>query len=60
MNWLRRAWKRVLDPHWDVYQAIADSRPRCDDCGRIVVVGAAANDYWRCEYCLVVADFDAT
>lgn len=54
MNWLKKR-KRLLDPHWGAYQSIADSLPRCGDCGRIVAVGAGTDGYWQCEYCLVVA-----
>jgi ribosomal protein L37AE/L43A len=60
MNPLRRAWRRILDPHWDVYEAVANSQPRCDDCGRIVTVGAATNGRWQCNYCLVVSDYSPT
>jgi ribosomal protein L37AE/L43A len=32
--------------------------PRCSECGREIVVGAAKLGVWLCEYCLVIADFD--
>lgn len=34
--------------------------PICAECGRLIVVGAATNDRWLCEYCLVVDSFKLT
>lgn len=32
-------------------------KPHCAECGRLIVVGAARDDRWLCEYCLVIASF---
>lgn len=39
-------------------EAAESGKPNCAECGRLIVVGAATNDRWLCEYCLVVASFN--
>lgn len=39
-------------------EAVEAGKPHCSECGRRIVVGAATNDRWLCEYCLVVDSFD--
>jgi hypothetical protein len=50
------AARQFLSGTWDY---TTDSQPRCEDCGLMVTVGAAAAGHWRCQYCLVIHDFKA-
>lgn len=51
------AARQFLSGTWDY---ATDSQPRCEDCGLMVTVGAAAAGHWRCQYCLVIHDFEVT
>jgi cobyrinic acid a,c-diamide synthase len=37
--------------------AMEAGKPHYAECGRLIVVGAARNDRWLCEYCLVIESF---
>lgn len=38
-------------------EAAEAGKPHCAECGRLIIVGAALNDRWLCEYCLVIDSF---